>query len=38
MKTQRRKGQTILDFAPECSASIEIHNIFDKLMKTLEEL
>jgi MinD superfamily P-loop ATPase len=34
----QRKGQTILEFAPECPASIEIHTIFDKFMKTLEEL
>jgi MinD superfamily P-loop ATPase len=34
----QREGKTVLDFAPGCPASIEIHNIFDKFTKKLEEI
>jgi MinD superfamily P-loop ATPase len=34
----QRTGKTVLDFAPECPASVAIHNIFDKLITKLEEL
>jgi len=34
----QRRGKTVLEFAPECPASIEIRNIFDKFTKKLEEL
>ena len=34
----QRQGKTVLEFAPECPASAEIHNIFDKFTKRLEEL
>lgn len=34
----QRQGETVVDFAPECQASVAIHSIFDKLMRKLEEL
>ncbi|OPY69958.1 MAG: Septum site-determining protein MinD [Syntrophorhabdaceae bacterium PtaU1.Bin034] len=34
----QREGKTILDFAPECPASLAIQGISDKFMKRLEEL
>jgi MinD superfamily P-loop ATPase len=34
----QRQGKTVLDFAPQCPASVEIQHIFDKFTKKLEEL
>jgi len=34
----QRRGKTVLEFAPECPASVEIHNIFDRFTKKMEEL
>ena len=34
----QRQGKTILDFAPQSRASIEIRTIFDKFTKKMEEL
>jgi MinD superfamily P-loop ATPase len=34
----QRQRKTVLEFAPECPASTEIHTIFDKFTKRMEEL
>ena len=34
----QRQGRTVLDFAPECPASVEIYTIFERFTKRMEEL
>ena len=34
----QRQGKTVLEFAPDCPASIEIHRVFNKLKTKMEDL